>query len=275
MATGEKAGQWGAITNTNLATILEQAIAGTTNVSITGSGGSITLTTVDGGTDQARQAILRVHGTYSGPVNIIAPPVSKIYLVTNESNQNIVIKTAVSTGCTVAAGEVNLVFYNATAADFQLGTVQIQGESTNIPNTFVERDGSGNFAAGTITATQVNATLVYRPKLQAYGEHVISANVTGTYNLDLNEANVFNLTLTGNTVFTFTNPPPVGTSKPCTVILKQDATGGRTATFTNAKYTDSQAPVLTTTPNRHDVLTFFTVDGGSSYFGTFAMANVT
>jgi hypothetical protein len=34
------------------------------------------------------------------------------------------------------------------------------------------------------------------------------------------------------------------------------------------------APVLSTTAGQIDVLTFFTYNGGTSYFGTFAMANV-
>jgi hypothetical protein len=111
--------------------------------------------------------------------------------------------------------------------------------------------------------------------LTAYTETVNTATVsTSTYNIDLSLSNIFNLTLATSVTFTFTNPPTVGFTKPVTVILKQDATGSRTASFNNAKYTDAVSPVLTTTANRSDVLTFFTLDGGTSYFGTFAMANV-
>ena len=111
--------------------------------------------------------------------------------------------------------------------------------------------------------------------LTAYSETVNTATVsTSTYNIDLSLSNIFNLTLATSVTFTFTNPPTVGFTKPVTVILKQDGTGSRTASFTGAKYTDAVSPVLTTTANRSDVLTFFTLDGGTSYFGTFAMANV-
>lgn len=106
-------------------------------------------------------------------------------------------------------------------------------------------------------------------------EAVTTATVsTLTYNIDLSLSNVFNLTLSSNTVFTFTNPPASGVLRPVTVILTQDATGGRTSSFNNVRYTDGTAPQLTTTANAVDVLTFFTINGGSWYFGTFAMAAV-
>lgn len=100
-------------------------------------------------------------------------------------------------------------------------------------------------------------------------------SATGAVNLDLNTADVFNITMTGNCTFTFTNPPASGVFKNIVLILKQDGTGSRTMTVTGAKYTDAQAPVLTTTANKTDVLTYFTIDGGTSYFGSFVLANIT
>lgn len=284
MTQGEKTGQWGDITNTNLSNILEQAIAGTVDISITGSGGSITLTSLAGATDQAREAILHFTGTYSGTVNVIAPASSKIYLIVNDSNQTVRIKTSTSTGITVAAAQINFIVFNTTALDFQLASAQVTGYSTNTPNTIVQRDGSGNFAAGTLTLSGITLSggtissgggTISSPKLQAYSEAInVVGSVSGAVNVDLSLANVFTYTLTGTTTFTFINPPASGTNKPFTLIIRQDATGSRTATFNGAKWTDSIAPTLTTTPNKYDVLTFFTVDGGSSYFATYAMANV-
>jgi hypothetical protein len=278
MTTGEKSGQWGDITNTNLSTILEQAVAGTSEISITGSGGSIILTTSNGSADQAREAVLHFTGTYSsGTVNVIAPASSKIYLVVNDSDQTVRIKTTTSTGITVASGQINFIVFNTTALDFQLASAQVTGYSTNVPNTLVQRDGSGNFAAGTITASglSMGGGTVSSPKFQAYNEAVnVVGNVSGSVSVDLSVANIFSYTLTGNTTFSFTNPPASGTSKPFTLIIRQDSTGSRSASFTGAKWTDGTAPTLTTTPSRYDVFTFFTIDGGVSYFATYAMANV-
>jgi hypothetical protein len=85
---------------------------------------------------------------------------------------------------------------------------------------------------------------------------------------------LFDVTISANVVFTFTNPPPAGFSQPATIILRQDGTGNRTATFTNARYTDGQLPQLSTGANDIDVLTFFTINEGATWFGTFAMADV-
>ena len=112
--------------------------------------------------------------------------------------------------------------------------------------------------------------------LAAYREKVTTVGTvsTSTYNIDTNLSNIFDITLGNNVTFTFTNPPSSGFSKPVVIILRQDGTGSRTATFTGAKYTEGQLPTLSTGAADIDVLSFFTIDGGTSWFGTFAMANV-
>jgi hypothetical protein len=112
-------------------------------------------------------------------------------------------------------------------------------------------------------------------KFQAYKEKIVSVGtVSSNTNIDLTLGNLFDVTISANVVFTFTNPPPAGFSQPATIILRQDGTGNRTATFTNARYTDGQLPQLSTGANDIDVLTFFTINEGATWFGTFAMADV-
>lgn len=111
--------------------------------------------------------------------------------------------------------------------------------------------------------------------LQSYKEKIVTiGTVTSATNINLNLGNVFDITLGANVTFTFTNPPAATFSQPVTIILRQDATGSRTATFTGAKYTDGVLPALSTGATDIDVLTFFTIDQGTSYFGTLALANV-
>lgn len=99
--------------------------------------------------------------------------------------------------------------------------------------------------------------------------------LTANADVDTASSNIFKLILGANNLtLTFTNPPSSNVTRPVTVVVKQDGTGTRFVTFANSKYTDATAPVLSTGANAVDVLTFFTVDGGANWYGSFAMANV-
>ena len=60
ITTGEKAGQWGGITNTNLQ-ILEQGSSGALDVDM--ASGSVTLCLTDGATSNGKNAYLRLTET--------------------------------------------------------------------------------------------------------------------------------------------------------------------------------------------------------------------
>ena len=121
-----------------------------------------------------------------------------------------------------------------------------------------------------------NKTLV-GPVFQAYQEKIVTIGsiATSTYTLDTSLANIFDITLTVNTTITFTNVSTSGYARPITLIVRQPASSaGKTLVVANAKYTDGVAPVLSTGVNQIDVLTYWSPNGGTSFFGTFAMANV-
>jgi hypothetical protein len=54
MGTGDQSGTWGDTTNTNLGTLVEEAIAGYTTQALTGASATTTLTIPDGATSVAR-----------------------------------------------------------------------------------------------------------------------------------------------------------------------------------------------------------------------------
>lgn len=156
MATGEKSGLWGNVTNTNLSTILEQAIAGTVEISITGASSPITLTVANGASDQSRTAILRITGTNASPISIVAPATSKLYFVKNASDQPITIKTSTSTGVAVAVGDSRFIFYDTVTTDFALGpSSTVTGTVTSVAfsggTTGLTVSGSPITSSGTIT----------------------------------------------------------------------------------------------------------------------------
>lgn len=112
-----------------------------------------------------------------------------------------------------------------------------------------------------------------RAVLKDYGESCVggaSGTNTGTsYTVNLESGNVFNLILTGNCTFTFSNPPAAGTLGSFVLILKQDATGGRTATWpATVAWPAGTAPTLTTDASKLDVFSFATLDGGETWFGS-------
>ncbi len=105
--------------------------------------------------------------------------------------------------------------------------------------------------------------------LKDYGETLTTANSSTAYTVDLTGGNVFKITMTGNCTFTFSNPPASGTAGSFTLVLIQDGTGSRTATWPAAvKWASGTAPTLTTTATTGtDILTFMTMDGGTTWYG--------
>jgi hypothetical protein len=93
-----------------------------------------------------------------------------------------------------------------------------------------------------------------------------SATVSGT-DIDLSLANVFSKTLTADTTFTFSNPPATGTAYGFTLKVTQDSTA-RTITWpASVDWPSATAPTLSTGSGAVDVFVFFTIDGGTTYYG--------
>jgi hypothetical protein len=143
MGDGDQAGLWGQTTNTNLGTLLEQAITGVT--SITMSDANYTLTSFNGVTDEARNAVLVVSGTNAAVRDLIPPVQEKLYTVVNNTTGGFAIRVigVSGTGVNIPNGATCLVYCD--------GTNFVNGLSGT----------AGNFTVnGTVTATTVNATTV-------------------------------------------------------------------------------------------------------------------
>ena len=110
---GELEGSWGDAVNAQITSMIEQAIAGRVSIALT-STSDVTLGTSDGATDQSRPAILNFTGTPGGAVNIICPTKSKTYVVSNNTNQTITVKTSGGTGQAITAGTSALVSCDGT-----------------------------------------------------------------------------------------------------------------------------------------------------------------
>ena len=96
-----------------------------------------------------------------------------------------------------------------------------------------------------------------------------SANTT----IDWSTGAIFDMNLASNTTITFTNPPPAMRARTISLIVRPTGTGTRVLFVQRARYTDGVAPVLSNTGNI-DMLSFMTVDGGNTYFGSFVLAGL-
>lgn len=114
MATGENSTTWGTVTNTNLGTAIEEAIAGSADVTFASA--NVTLTLTDTNSSQtARNMRLRCTGTTGGSTrNLVVPSIEKPYLVQNDCADSVVVKTSAGTGITVPAGKTMWVYNNGT-----------------------------------------------------------------------------------------------------------------------------------------------------------------
>ena len=86
ITTGEKAGQWGGITNTNLQ-ILEQVASGVLDVDMASS--DVTLALTDGATANGKNQYLRLHGTLAANRTITMPSGSdRVWIMKDDTNRN-------------------------------------------------------------------------------------------------------------------------------------------------------------------------------------------
>ena len=84
IGNGDQSGTWGTTTNTNLGTLLEQAIAGIENITI--STANYLLTNLNGLSDESRNAVLVVTGTPGAVRNLLVPlGQTKTYIVVNNT----------------------------------------------------------------------------------------------------------------------------------------------------------------------------------------------
>jgi len=116
--------------------------------------------------------------------------------------------------------------------------------------------------------------LLTRPTIKDYAEEVATDTSSGAaHTIDLTTGNVHDVTLTANCTFTFSNPPASGDAGSFTLILRQDGTGSRAVTWpASVDWPAATAPKLTATASAVDILTFVTLDGGTTWFGMLAGA---
>jgi len=132
-------------------------------------------------------------------------------------------------------------------------------------------DNTSDATKNAATVTLTNKTIEAGTFTNGYTEETATANTSTAYTIDLANGTVQILTLTGNCTFTF---PTAAAGKSFILLLKQDGTGSRTATWPSAvKWPAGTAPTITSTASKLDKY-IFTSDG-TNWYGSDAGKNYT
>jgi len=115
IANGEQAGTWGTTTNTNLGTLIEEAISGYTTQAMSDAGDT-TISIPNGASGTARNMYLRLTGTLTAARNLIVPSNKKLYFIHNNTTGGFAVTVKVSgqTGVSVPNGAKMVLVSNGT-----------------------------------------------------------------------------------------------------------------------------------------------------------------
>jgi hypothetical protein len=113
IGAGEQAGNWGSTTNTNLGTLLEQAISGYTTQGVV-TGTDTTLAMTNGASATARNMFIELTGTGGASTNLIVPANRKLYFIYNNSTGAVTVKVSGQTGVSVPATAKIVLVSNGT-----------------------------------------------------------------------------------------------------------------------------------------------------------------
>jgi len=113
MGTGDQSGTWGDTTNTNLGTLVEEAIAGYTTQALV-STGPTALTIPDGASSVGRNYVIEFTGTPTAGHTVTVPAVDKPYILFNNTNIALIVKVSGQLGFTIAAGKKAIAYTNST-----------------------------------------------------------------------------------------------------------------------------------------------------------------
>jgi hypothetical protein len=155
IGNGDQAGAWGTTTDSNLGYILDTAIAGYQTVSVTSASQALTYlsgATSTAGLNQSVYAMLRLTTTTAAAFAVYAPPVSKQYIIYNNSGYTATIYNSTVIGNTTAAG---------TGISIADGfAVQIWSDGTNFYNVDYNSAKTGNGAVVFSSAATLSAPTI-------------------------------------------------------------------------------------------------------------------
>ena len=218
ITTGEKAGLWGTITNTNLQ-IVEQTSTGVLDVDL--ASGSSTLVLTDGATSTGKNIYYRLYGTLAGNRTVTMPGTAKrVWIMKDEtvrgtSNRTLGVLTASGTEQPIPPGATVLCKSNGSET---VVTILEKGYATitnsNSPYTAVA--GAQIFAN-----TSTNPITINLPASPSVGAEVTVIDTRGTWN-----SNNCTIGRNGQPINTATSDLTLNTNGQAITLVYVDATRG-------------------------------------------------
>ena len=201
---GEQAGVWNTTTNTNLGTLVEDAIAGYISVSVTSANQALTAS--NGVADQSRNATVALTTTTSADFAVYAPPASKQYVIYNTTAYVATIYNSTVLGNTTAAGLGVAVAAGKKIAIFSDGTNFREVEVSTFAGVLPVVNGGTGVTTSTGTGSVVLSTspTLVTPALGT-PTALVGTNITGTaaaLSIGGNAATATNATNAANLVTT-------------------------------------------------------------------------
>jgi hypothetical protein len=297
IANGEQAGAWGASTNRNLGTLIEQAISGYVTVSVTTANQAFVY--ADGLSDQARNATIQLTTTTGAAFSVYAPPSPKQYIIYNSSAHDATIYNSTSIGNTTAAGagflipagRRLLVVTNGTAfssvdvsaktvATSEIivesiggtGEITIEAPETDENRTLTLPDSTTDLVGANTAQTLTNKTVsggVYSGVIDQTGSQREGIVEVAELEIDCSLGNYFTKTISANSTFTFSNAP---STRAYAFTLELTHTSGVVTWPAAVAWPNDIAPSLDN--GKTSLLVFITDDAGSRWRGG-ALTNYT
>ena len=220
IGSGDQAGAWGSTTNGNLSNVFDVAIAGYQTVSVTSASQALTYLngpTTTAALNQSIYAMLRFTTTTGAAFNVYAPPVSKQYVVYNNSGYSMTIYNSTVIGNTTAAGTGVTIADGAKIIVWSDGTSFSEVQASNLTGTLaIAKGGTGQTtqqaAINALAGAQTNNRVLRSDGTNTTLSQVnVATDVTGTLAVANGGTGVSTITALGNLFY------PVGSIYTSTV----------------------------------------------------------
>ena len=138
IGAGDQAGNWGSTTNTNLGTLIEQAISGVVTQPMSDADQTLTITNgASSATNNARNMFIECTGALTAARSLIVPTNKKLYFISNATSGGhaITVKVSGQTGVSVPMGAKVILVMNSAGTDIvdatnYLSSLKVGGDAT-------------------------------------------------------------------------------------------------------------------------------------------------